>query len=546
MRLPSVMKHNFSMLPSTNIKRSRFNRSFGLKTTINAGKLYPFFCDEVLPGDTFQCSPTIFARMATLRVPFMDNVFLDTFFFFVPSRLVWEHWEAFCGHRVNPDDDVDYLIPTANTGPSGVAVGSIQDYMGIPVNVPNLDYCVLPFRACNLIYNEWFRDENLQDSLPVDLGDSDDSGTTYSLFSRGKRHDYFTSSLPWPQKGPGVEIPLTGNAVVYGDGNALTLYDGSQVTGLTISGVPNMAGIYNAVGAGRSGDIGSPVVLAEDGAQLTALGVIPKGVSSKPTGLYADLSDVTSATINSLRQAFQLQKFYERDARGGTRYTEILRSHFGVISPDARLQRPEYLGGGSSRIYVNPVAQQSASDETTPQANLAAYATTVNSRHGFSKSFVEHGYVIGFVNVRADLNYQQGLDRMWSRQTREDFYWPTFAHLGEQPIYNREIYAQGNSQDDEVFGYIPRYDEYRFKNSQITGMMRSTVQNSLDVWHLSQKFDSLPTLSSEFIVDNPPIDRVLAVATSDSTPQFYLDVYFKYYCTRPMPAYGTPGLIDHF
>lgn len=517
MRLPSVMKHNFSMLPSTNIKRSRFNRSFGLKTTINAGGLYPILVDEVLPGDTFQCSPTLFARMATLRVPFMDNVFLETFFFFVPSRLVWEHWEEFCGNRVDPDDEIDYLLPTATTGSSGVATGSVQDYMGIPPKVANLEYNVLPFRAMNLIWNEWFRDENLQDSLPVDLGDSDESGTSYSILPRGKRHDYFTSALPWPQKGPGVELPLSGNAPVIstvGSDTALALRYAGKSYNMLVSG------------SGR-------LTIGDD-------------LGQKSNNLFADMSQVTAATINSLRQAFQLQKFYERDARGGTRYTEILRSHFGVISPDARLQRPEYLGGGSSRIYVNPVAQNSASDQTTPQANLAAYATAVNSRHGFSKSFVEHGYVIGFVNIRADLNYQQGLDRMWSRQTREDFYWPTFAHLGEQPIYNKEIYAQGTADDDKVFGYIPRYDEYRFKNSQITGMMRSTADNSLDVWHLAQEFDNLPTLSSQFIEDNPPIDRVLAVATSDDTPQFYLDVYFKYYCTRPMPAYGTPGLVDHF
>lgn len=531
MRLPSVMKHNFSMLPSTNIKRSRFNRSFGLKTTINAGGLYPILVDEVLPGDTFQCSPTLFARMATLRVPFMDNVFLETFFFFVPSRLVWEHWEEFCGNRESPDDEIDYLLPTASTGSGGVATGSVQDYMGIPPKVANLEYNVLPFRAMNLIWNEWFRDENLQDSLPVDLGDSDESGTSYSILPRGKRHDYFTSALPWPQKGPGVELPLVGNAPVVSVASNYTYED------------LGMAYPKNPVSGSDATVYGYYAYNYESNTFSQANNPVTSGAKG---WLFADLSSTSAATINSLRQAFQLQKFYERDARGGTRYTEILRSHFGVISPDARLQRPEYLGGGSSRIYVNPVAQNSASDQTTPQANLAAYATSVNTRHGFSKSFVEHGYVIGFANIRADLNYQQGLDRMWSRQTREDFYWPTFAHLGEQPIYNKEIFAQGTAADDEVFGYIPRYDEYRFKNSQITGMMRSTADNSLDVWHLAQEFENLPTLSAQFIEDNPPIDRVLAVATSDDTPQFYLDVYFKYYCTRPMPAYGTPGLVDHF
>lgn len=546
--MKSVMKHLFSQIPRAEIQRSVFDRSHGWKSTFDSGYLVPFLVDEVLPGDSYKVKFNFLARLSTPIVPTMDNLFLDTFYFFVPYRLLWKHWEQFNGQQDYPGASTDYLVPQT-TAPSdkGFAVGSLEDYFGIPTGVKGIKCNELAARAYNLIWNEWFRDENLQNPVNIstqspitqasDLDDTGvgDAGVTgqHKLLRRGKRHDYFTSALPWPQKGPGVELPLSGNADI------IPKTPGSMF-GLSSTGT-------------SASSISGPLYNYVDG-KFTS-GSIPSGywsenafASADWSGLVADLSSVTAATINSLRQAFQLQKLYERDARGGTRYTEILRSHFGVVSPDSRLQRPEYLGGSETPIIINPVVQNSATGSTgaeTPQGNLAAYglASSTSAKHGFTKSFVEHGIIIGLLNVRADLTYQQGIPRMFSRRTRFDFYWPVLAHLGEQAIMNKEIYAQGTSADDDVFGYQERYAEYRYFPSMITGKLRSTYAQSLDVWHLSQKFDSLPVLNDEFIQDKPPVERILAV---QNEPQFIIDSYIQMKCARPMPVYGVPGLVDHF
>lgn len=532
-------QHLFSQIPSTQIPRSVFDRSHGYKTTFNSGYLVPFYVDEVLPGDSFKLTATLFARLATPIVPFMDNLYLETFFFFVPNRLVWDNWQRFNGEQKNPTDHTDFLIPTVSG--TNVQNQTLWDYFSLPTNVAKaLKVNALPFRAYNLIFNEWFRDENLQESLKVPTDDGPDNLSDYSLVRRGKRHDYFTSCLPWPQKGPGVEISIGGKAEV--SPVSTPTFKSVLVSGTRgqVIRQQNTLGYANA----------TPDSFGFNDVDFATSSYSVKGDSGQmyhfdwlSPGLQVDLSSATPISINDLRQAFQIQKLYERDARGGTRYTEILRSHFGVISPDARLQRPEYLGGSSARISINPVQQTSATNDTTPQGNLAAFGVVSDSFNGFSKSFVEHGYVFGFVNVRADLAYQQGLNRMWSRQGRFDFYWPVLAHLGEQAVLNKEIYAQGTADDDKVFGYQERYAEYRYYPSQITGKFRSTDPQPLDCWHLAQKFSSLPTLSAQFIQDNPPVERVIAVTDE---PQFLFDSYIRLKCARPMPVYSVPGLVDHF
>lgn len=522
-----MSQYSFSQVPYISIPRSKFNRTHTHKTTFNASYLIPFFIDEALPGDTFECKSTLFGRLATPIVPIMDNMYIDTFYFAVPNRLLWENWEKFNGAQDNPGDSTDYLIPTIKSPAGGWPVGSLSDYFGLPTNVDNLEVSSLWHRAYNMIYNEWFRDENLQDSVDVPKGDGPDSDSTFKLLKRGKRHDYFTSCLPFPQKGPGVEIPLSGNAPVYG-------VDGVNAKFQKISN-PSILNI--ATRGGVNPDlyvVGGP---GESGMQWPTKSVMPQ------SALYADMSDVTSATINSLRQAFQIQRILEKDARGGTRYVEILKCHFGVTAPDFRLQRPEYLGGGTQPVYIKPVEQTSSTDSTTPQGNLAGYGIISTKEMAFKKSFVEHSVIIGLCCVRGDITYQQGINRMFNRKTRFDYYWPSLAHLGEQAVLSKEIYADGTPDDEKVFGYQERFAEYRYKPSQITGKLRSTDPQSLDVWHLAQKFDNRPVLSAEFIQDATPVNRVIAV---QNEPQFIFDAYIKLYCSRPMPLYSVPGLVDHF
>ena len=508
--------HSFSDVPRVSRPRSMFKRHSHVKTTFDAGWLVPFFVDEALPGDTFHVRLSAFGRLATPIDPFMDNLYATTFFFAVPNRLLWTNWERFNGAQDNPADTTDYLMPEIEAPAGGYGELSLEDYFGLPTKIAGFKHRADWHRAYNLIYNQWFRDENLQDSVPVPLGDGPDNPADFKLLRRGKRHDYFTASLPWPQKGPAVPLPLTGDAPVKG------------------------------IGAPTNASWSSRTINTTGGNQVTAIssdGAYPPHLVQDPANpgypnIVADLSAVTGITINEMRNAISIQQLYERDARGGTRYTEILKSHFGVTSPDFRLQRSEYLGGSTSMINVNPLPQTSESG-TTPQGNLAATGTMNLQGHGFSKSFTEHCVLIGLICVRADLTYQQGLDRMWSRRTRWDFFWPELANLGEQAVLSKEIYTDGTASDENVWGYQGRWDEYRYKTSKITGRFRSNSAVPLHSWHLAQQFSTRPVLDAAFIEENPPVDRVIAV---QDEPHIIMDGWVEFRAARPMPVFGTPGL----
>lgn len=531
---PGRAQFKFSEAQLGAMQRSVFDRSHGHKTTFSAGYLVPIFVDEVLPGDTFNLRMTALARMATPVFPIMDNLYLESFFFFVPNRLVWDNWEKFNGAQDNPADSTSFILPTITAPVGGIAIGDLGDYFGLPTGVANFPVVQsLPFRSYNKIWNDHFRDENLQNSVVVDVDNGPDTYTDYVVLRRGKRKDYFTSALPWTQKindGTVVGVGLSGTAPVTG----LGYYD--AVTNQTNRLVRETNGT-------------TPTY--DNCAFTSTNGLMSKSSSSNATTgipeIYADLSAATAITINALRQAFQLQRMFERDARGGTRYVEILWSHFQVRSPDFRLQRSELLSTGYSPVNVHPVPQSSVS-AATPQGNLAAFATASVRGHGFTKSFTEHGYIIGLVAVRADLNYQQGVERHWSRSTRYDFFWPSLAHIGEQAILNKEIYltttnTTASNGNLGAFGYTGRYNEYRYKPSKVTGLFRTAATGTLDSWHLAQDFGSLPTLGSTFIVENPPMTRVKATS---SDPDFIIDTQFNYRCARPMSTDAIPGFVDHF
>lgn len=550
------VESHFSQVPKADIQRSRFDRSSSVKTTFNVGDVVPFYVDEVLPGDTFDIKTSKVVRMQSLVTPIMDNIYLDTYFFFVPNRLVWEHWQEFNGENTQSAwiPTTEYQIPQLTAPSGGWSIGTIADYMGIPTGVPNLSVNAMPFRAYALIMNDWFRDENLSDPLNVPVNDVTQTGTNGSNyitdvalggmpFRAAKYHDYFTSCLPSPQKGPDVLLPLGGDAPLKTLPLSEMTTPKQPVPGLVFgnqgSGQPVVERASLSMNLQASPTPGSPVTFDFTDIAKPGYGIVP-------INLVADLSQATAATINQLRMAFQVQKLYERDARGGTRYIEILKSHFGVTSPDSRLQRPEYLGGNRIPININQVLQTSQTSDQSPQGNPVGQSLTTDTHRDFVKSFVEHGFVIGVMVARYDHTYQQGLERFWSRRDRFDYYWPVFAHIGEQAVKNREIYAQGTAADDEVFGYQEAWADYRYKPNRVTGEMRSSAPLSLDVWHLADDYDSQPYLSDSWIrEDSGTVDRVLAVSSKNSA-QLFCDIYVNNRTTRPMPVYSIPGLIDHF
>lgn len=533
-------ENRFAENPQVEVSRSRFQRNSDNKTTFNTGDLIPIYLDEVLPGDTHQIDLACVMRMATPIFPVMDNAFCDFYFFFVPNRLLWEHWKEFMGENRETawTPKTEYSIPQVTAPTGGWAEGTLADYLGLPTKVEGISVSALPGRAYGLIYNEWFRNQNVTQPTLVEVTDANTTGkndgiatndsaiTLAKPLKAAKTFDYYTGALPEPQKGEPIQLPMQGNAEL----KLYTLDGNSEITwpkpSSTAAKLTEFTEILQITG------------------EQTGLRVDANRSGSTNTGmLKADMSSVTAATINQLRQAFQIQKLLEKDARGGTRYREVLREHFGVISPDSRMQIPEYLGGYRLPINVSQVIQTSATDNTSPQGNTAALSVTTMNKGMFTKSFTEHGFIMGLAVVRTDQTYQQGIERMWSRKGRYDYYWPVLANIGEQAILNKEIYAQGNTKDEEAFGYQEAWADYRYKPSKVTGLFRSNAQQSLDAWHYAQDYNKLPTLSTAWMEQgNAEMKRTLA--RSDQ-PDFIADFYFMNKTTRCMPVYSIPGLIDH-
>lgn len=543
-RLPHIDTTRFAMVPSSEIPRSTFFTTHSLKSTFNAGLLIPIHVDEVLPADVHQGEVTIFARLATPVFPLMDNLKLETFFFWVPNRLVWANWRKMMGERKNPSDSISYIVPVTTANPGGWAVASIFDYFGLPT-LGQLDvgatptYNVLPLRAYNLIWNEWFRDENLQNSVTENTGDGPDTWTDYNLKKRNKRHDYFTSALPWPLKG-GAEATLGLSGM-------------AQVKGIAFSTAttPTAGGTGGTETGGGSSGSWPSFYRGND-----ANAVLFRGTSTAagtPPQIFADLSTAIGQTINGLRLAVQTQRLLERDARGGTRYTELLHAHFGVYPEDMRLQRPEYIGGGTTTFQTQAIpytAQDRKSSDNTinnPVGQLGATALAAD-QHSFTLRATEHGYIIGLACVSAELTYQQGVHRMWTRSTRYDFYWPAFAHLGEQAIRVDEIYVRGTAQDRDVWGYQERWSEYRHYPSRITGNFKSTSTGNIDEWHLAEQFGSVPSLNSTFIEDPTAtvLTRILSAGAQADKMQVLFDSVFRIKRTRALPMFSVPGMLDRF
>lgn len=537
-------EYKFAQNPQVGVSRSRFQRNSDDKTTFNTGDLIPIYLDEVLPGDTHQIDVACVMRMATPIFPVMDNAYCDFYFFFVPNRLLWEHWKEFMGENKETawTPKTEYSVPQVTAPTGGWAEGTLADYLGLPTKVEGISVSALPGRAYGLIYNEWFRNQNVTQPTLVEVtdatttGKNDGSATNDSAISLAKPlkaakvFDYYTGALPEPQKGEPITLPMNGNA-------AIKPYDLATNEELGWQGTDNEHAVNNF-------QFSTP----EEGEYLNytkdLIGTT-RGTSggSKNVALRADLSSVTAATINQLRQAFQIQKLLEKDARGGTRYREVLREHFGVISPDSRMQIPEYLGGYRLPVNMSQVIQTSSTDSTSPLGNTAALSVTTMNKPMFTKSFTEHGLIMGLAVVRTDQTYQQGIERMWSRKGRYDYYWPVLANIGEQAILNKEIYAQGNTADEEAFGYQEAWADYRYKPSKVTGLFRSNAAQSLDAWHYAQDYDALPTLSTAWMEQtDSEMKRTLAV---QSQPDFIADFYFMNKTTRCMPVYSIPGLIDH-